>query len=209
VEIYQNPMKKSEIKQNLLFISLFLIAFLERTVFDLGANVELLTTALILTCFFMGGKKAFWLTLAVIALSDRIIGNSKIFLFTWSGFLIPALFSEKIVGSIKSWIGKLTKRLSNTITLPLAGVSVNIFFYLWTNFGVWALDSWGMYTKDLSGLVRCYINGLPFLKNQIVSSLVFIPLGYLTIKTVILLDKKLKLDFLRKKSISSPQTKVN
>lgn len=187
-------MKKYSITQNLLFVSLFLIAFLERTVVDLGPNVELLTTSLILTCFFLGGKKAFWLTLAVIALSDRIIGNSKIFLFTWSGFLIPAFFSGKIINSIKSWTTRLTKRLSNTITLPLAGVSANIFFYLWTNFGVWALDSWGMYTKDLNGLVRCYVNGLPFLKNQIVSSLVFIPLGYFAIvfvqKTVVSLRGK-------------------
>jgi len=187
-------MKKSILNENLLFVFLFFAAFLERTVFDLGPNIELLTTSLILTSFLLGGRKSFWLTLVVIALSDRIIGNSKIFLFTWSGFLIPALFSGKIISSIKSWIGKLTKRLSNTIALPLAGVSANIFFYLWTNFGVWALDSWGMYTKDLNGLVRSYINGLPFLKNQIVSSLVFIPLGYYAIvfaqKIIVLLRGK-------------------
>lgn len=186
-------MKKSILNENLLFVFLFFAAFLERTVFDLGPNIELLTTSLILTSFLLGGRKSFWLTLVVIALSDRIIGNSKIFLFTWSGFLIPALFSGKIISSIKSWIGKLTKRLSNTISLPLAGVSANIFFYLWTNFGVWALDSWGMYSKDLSGLIRCYINGLPFLKNQLVSSLVFIPLGYLLIKYVLETVKKISI----------------
>ncbi len=186
-------MKKSILNVNLLFVFLFFAAFLERTVFDLGPNIEFLTTAMILTSFLLGGRKSFWLTLVVIALSDRIIGNSKIFLFTWSGFLIPALFSGKIISSIKSWIGKLTKRLSNTISLPLAGVSANIFFYLWTNFGVWALDSWGMYSKDLSGLIRCYINGLPFLKNQLVSSLVFIPLGYLLIKYVLETVKKISI----------------
>jgi hypothetical protein len=172
----------------ILLSALFLAAFLERTVFDLGPNFELLTTAMILSAYFLGGKYSFWLTLLVIAFSDRLIGNSKIFLFTWSGFLIPSLMLPKLFGNWNLKIGNSTKKL---ISLTGTGILSNLFFYTYTNLGVWLLDSWGMYTKDIPGLVRCYINALPFLKNQIVSSLVFIPTGFICIKFAIFISKKL------------------
>lgn len=174
-----------------LFIILFLLAFLERTVFDLGPNFELLTSAVILSSYFLNRRSTLWLTFLVLALSDRLIGNSKIFLFTWTGFLLPALFSPVIINKLSNQITKLTKKkFAHFILLPAAGISANFFFFTWTNFGVWLLDSWGMYTKDLSGLILCYVNGLPFLKNQIVSSLIFIPSGLLTIEFIRLFFKK-------------------
>lgn len=167
--------------KKIIIAVLFLLAFLERTVFDIGPNFELLTTALILSSYFLNRNYAFVGTFLVLALSDRIIGNSKIFIFTWSGFLIPALFSTGIINRVV----RLTDRLKNKFRLPLiltvTGFSANIFFFVWTNLGVWLLDSFGMYTKDLAGLIRCFVNGLPFLKNQMVSSLLFIPLGFLVI----------------------------
>jgi len=63
----------------------------------MGANIELLTSALILSTYFLNSKKTFWLVLLTIALSDLIIGNTNIFLFTWSGFLIPAFFSGFVI----------------------------------------------------------------------------------------------------------------
>jgi hypothetical protein len=58
------------------------------------------------------------------------------------------------------------------------GVVASIWFYLWTNFGVWFLDSFGMYPKTFNGLVTCYINGIPFFKNQLFSNLIIIPLVF-------------------------------
>lgn len=167
------------IMPNPLLIFLFLMAFLERTVFDLGPNVELLTTAMILSAFFVGRKESFWLMFLTLVLTDRFIGNSKIFLFTWSGFLIPALFAAPL---IKKYLrGNKFSKL-NSIKLVFAGISVNIFFYFWSNFGVWLMDSWGLYSKDVQGLIMCYVNALPFLKNQIISTLIFIPAGIICIK---------------------------
>ena len=179
MEIHPNTitMKKSMI-HNSIFIILFLFAFLERTVFDLGPNYELLTAAIVLSSYFLNRKSTFLLTFAVIALSDRFIGNSKIFLFTWSGFLIPAFLLSKLFRNSKFEIRNSRWKIG---VLSATGVASNLFFYIYTNFGVWLLDSWGMYTKDLSGLIMCYINALPFLKNQITSSLIFIPAGYCAI----------------------------
>ena len=168
---------------------LFLLSFLERTVLDLGPNIELLTSVMVLSAFFLKGKKTFFFTFLVIAFSDLIIGNTKIFLFTWSGFLLPSLVLPILSNKVANHKNKIFKGAS----LIFAGLSTNIFFYLWTNFGVWLLDTWHMYTKDISGLLLSYINGLPFLKNEVVSSLIFIPLGYIAISYSIGLMKKLNL----------------
>lgn len=175
----------------LILAFFFLLAFLERTVFDLGPNIELLTSAMILSAFFLGGKHSFWLTFLTVALSDRLIGNSKIFLFTWTGFLIPAVFASPILKSLYAKFHLLHNTKVLPLTLTLTGISANLFFFIYTNLGVWLLDSWGMYTKDLPGLILCYVNGLPFLKNQIVSSLIFIPMGFVLINIALAFYRKL------------------
>jgi len=158
---------------------LFLAAFLERTVFDLGPNVELVTTAMVLSAFYFSKKDSFWLTLAIMVLTDLIIGNSRIFIFTWSGFLLPALFIKM----------KKSNNYKNIFTLTTTGLSSNIFFYLWTNFGVWLMSS--MYAKTPAGLVMSYMNGLPFLKYQVTSTLLFIPSFYFLIESYFFVTDKL------------------
>jgi hypothetical protein len=165
----------------LIISALFILAFLERTVFDLGPNFELVTTVMVLASFYFGTKESFCLTFAIIAFSDRINGNSSIFLFTWSGFLIPALFINDFFKtiSIKLPIKKSVHLPNFALKLTLLtslGLFANLFFYIWTNFGVWLLDSFNMYPNTLRGLLMSYINGLPFLKYQIISTLLFLPL---------------------------------
>ncbi len=148
---------------------IFLLALIERVWFDLGPNIELITLASILSAFYFDKKLALLLTLGTLVLSDLFIGNSNIFLFTWSGFILPIL----AINMFKNL--KVNKILSGT----LAGISSNLFFFFWTNFGVWALDSWGMYPKTLLGLISSFFNGLPFLKYSLTSTLFFVPLGFL------------------------------
>ena len=153
----------------MLIVLFFIIAFLERTVFDLGPNVELITASMLLASVYLSRRQAFFLVLAVLAATDLFIGNSSIFIFTWSGFLLPALL-----------LPHLLRRKSS---LPLRatgwGIVSNLFFFTWTNFGVWLLDSWNMYPNNIGGLMQSYIAGLPFLKHQLASTLLFVPLVFL------------------------------
>lgn len=187
--IYKARMKTSKHTKYLLVIVLFTLAFLERVVFDLGANIELVTTAIILSSLYIGRKETFWLALAIMFATDRVIGNTSILLFTWSAFLIPALLLNHVFKRFGS--GNVKKLFVGTS----AGLGTNLFFFLWTNFGVWLLDSWGMYPKTLPGLLMSYVNGLPFLKNQFISSLLFIPMGIVVIEAVKLLSKKYSISF--------------
>lgn len=175
--------------KKLILPILLILAVLERTVFDLGPNFEFVTTALILSAFYLGQKQSLLLIFLILLVSDSIIGNTNIFIFSWTGFLIPAFFASNIFKKIK-----LNKILLGTGL----GISSNIFFYLWTNFGVWLLDSWGMYPKTIQGLLLSYINGIPFLKYQVSSTLLLLPISFVVFEIVkkIVMQPRLKKTFL-------------
>lgn len=182
-------MKYRTLDTKFLFLCLlFLSAFGERILFDFGPNVELVTTAMILASFYYGKKESFWLTFAIIVFSDLVIGNSNIFIFTWSGFLIPALVVGGIFKKITTYnLQPTTKKIFDVFSLTTLGISSNIFFYLWTNLGVWLLSN--MYPKTAAGLLMSYLNALPFLRYQLTSTLVFVPLGFFLTQITIHLSK--------------------
>jgi hypothetical protein len=166
-------------KNNLVFALLLILAFSERVFFDLGPNFEFVTAALLLSSAYLGRQYAVSLVLFVMIASDLVIGNTNIFLFTWSGFLIPALIAPKVLNRAKN------KIISGSST----GIATSLFFYVWTNLGVWALDSWGMYTNDINGLMMAYINGLPFLRMNLISTILLVPTGFVLFETYLLIKK--------------------
>lgn len=165
---------------------LFLFAFGERVLFDFGPNFELITTTLVLTSAYLGRKDSLWLTLAVLVTTDLILGNTNIFVFTWSGFLIPALVVSTIFRN-GNHTGLKQVRLGLT-----AGIGTTAFFFLWTNFGVWLLS--GMYPNTAAGLFSSYINALPFLRMQAMSTIVFVPLGPILTETIIAANKRWQIE---------------
>lgn len=104
--------------------------------------------------------------MVIMIITDLIIGNISIFLFTWSGFLIPT-FIGIILDSLKN------SRLNSVMKVTTGGIMSVLFFFLWTNFGVVLLTN--MYTKYFAGLLQSYINAIPFLRNQLFSVIVTTP----------------------------------
>jgi len=168
----------------LFLFSLFIAAFAERILWDLGPNIELITMAMIVSLHFVGQKHSVVLTTLVLIVTDIILGTTNIFLFTWTGFLLPLIIFKYKKGN--------HSKLFSSINGLFYGLFVNSFFFIWTNFGVWLLDSWGMYQNNFSGLVNSYINALPFFANQLVSSIVFIPLGFVVVEVSRLIFSSLK-----------------
>ena len=165
--------------KKIIFAILFLLAFLERVAFDLGPNFEFVTGAMLLAAAYLGIRYSFPLVLAVMILSDLIIGNTNIFLFTWSGFLIPALIAPKM----------LTKAKNKVLSGSFVGIATSLFFYVWTNFGVWALDQWNMYANDLNGLMKSYEMGLPFLRMNLLSTILLVPTGFILFEAYLFVIK--------------------
>lgn len=144
-----------------LFISLALIAAAvsERLWFDLGPNIELVMTASVLASIYLGRRWGIGVALLSLMISDFFLGNSFIMIFTWSGFAVIA------------WGGRWLKG-KNGLFGAGYGLAGALFFYFYTNFGVWLIGNW--YPHTFSGLIQSYVMGLPFLRLHAVGSMVFL-----------------------------------
>jgi len=126
-------------------------------------NFEAITSLSLLSGSFLGGIFGAVSSLLMIFFSDLYLGNTQIYLFTWSAFILIGVLGSIIKNNSKHYIFKITG----------LGVLSVLFFYLWTNFGWWLLS--GMYEMNFLGLIKCYIAGLSFLRNQMTSVLIFTP----------------------------------
>lgn len=163
-------------KNKLILLTIIsILALLLRTFFKIAPNVELVTSLALLAGYLLPSSKlAFIFPIGVMLISDLLIGNSQIFLFTWTGFLLPVLLGQKVLRKIN--LSKV--RLLNQVLIGASGSVLSvIFFYLWTNLGV-VLTS-GMYEISLNGLILSYKNALPFLKLQLAGNLIIAPLVFL------------------------------
>lgn len=94
--------------------------------------------------------------LGAFILTDIIIGLHSTIIFTWGSVLI--------VGMLSIYFKK------NLLFRFLGVVSGTLVFFVFTNFGVWSLGSYGY---SLGGLISCYILALPFFGNTLISTLLF------------------------------------
>jgi len=96
--------------------------------------------------------------LAIMLVSDLIIGLHGLMLWTYGSIVLITLFSYQYI----------KKKFINVIKLSLVSP---ILFFIVTNFGVWLTSS--TYSPDLSGLMTSYTMGLPFLANSLISTILF------------------------------------
>ena len=96
-------------------------------------------------------KLGWWLPLAVMILSDVMLGFYNGILFTWLGFLLVALFGMTLRGQ------------NNWFRVPAGAIGSAIIFFIVSNFGVWLQGH--MYPLSWAGLVHCYELALPFFRN--------------------------------------------
>jgi hypothetical protein len=104
-------------------------------------------------------RLAWWLPVAIMIISDLILGFHGTILFTWGGFMLVAL------------LGMTLKEKSNWLRVPAGAIGGALIFYIVSNFGVWAEGK--LYLHTLQGLIDCYIAGLPFLKTSLLADLFF------------------------------------
>jgi uncharacterized protein DUF6580 len=78
-------------------------------------------------------------------------------------------------------VGGMLAQKASALRIGAASVAGSVSFFLLSNFAVWAV--WNMYPKTSGGLAMCYVAGLPFFRNAMVSDLffagVFFGIGYL------------------------------
>ncbi len=108
---------------------------------------------------YLGKLYSFIVPFSIMAISDIYFGNTWIFIFTWTGFMMMGIVAYK----------RKNATYSSYIGYGLASV---ILYDIWTNFGSWL----GWYPHNLDGLILCYTLAIPFMLWHILSSAIAIPL---------------------------------
>jgi len=132
-----------------------------------------IATVSMLSGFLLDKRFSMVVPVSVMLLTDLIIGNNLIFIFTWSGFAMIALLSY-ILKSRKGF------NLQSKYLLLGTGIAGVLLYDLWTNFGCWLL--W--YPHTVEGLILCYTLAIPFtlwhlLSTTLSVTFIILPIAYL------------------------------
>lgn len=155
--------------KNIIFaICLVIVAVSWRIInhdYNIAPNLELVTTVSVIAAVTMGLRAALLVPINAMVLSDIIIGNSSIFVFTWTAFAI--------IGIGATLLKKLNDKPKKQI-LYSAGFAVvsSFLFFVATNFGVW-LQGW--YPATWAGLIDCYTLAIPFYRTMLIGNLILVP----------------------------------
>jgi hypothetical protein len=137
--------------QNFIVIS-FLSILISRLIPHPPNFTSAIAVAFYLPALF--GLKYIILSLTAFILSDLLLGMHNLLLFTWGSILLIGIFSKYF----------------KNYYFRLAGITSScLIFFIISNFGVWLLSN--TYSGDITGLITCYVMGIPFLKNSLASSL--------------------------------------
>ncbi|MBL7739297.1 MAG: hypothetical protein JNK14_08750, partial [Chitinophagaceae bacterium] len=117
---------------------------------------------------------SFLLPLLALLISDVAIQV----LYTMGEFPYPGFYGGQwknyLILMVSTLIGWILKGRSYT-SLAVGAVAAPTVFFLLSNFGVWMGTAEVVYAKTFSGLMTCYTAGLPFYKNALIATLVFLP----------------------------------
>ena len=147
--------KYNNLRTNFL---LFLFMFVFILVFRYFPHPPNFTPVLALTLYtsiYFGLRSSPFVILA-FAFSDYFLGFHQLLIFTWGSLAIISV------------IGKFGKRFLSRLALLFLS---SIIFFMCSNFGVWVFSEF--YTKDLEGLLQCYVLAIPFFTNTIISTFIF------------------------------------
>jgi hypothetical protein len=104
-------------------------------------------------------KKAVLATLAVMLISDIVIGFHSLMWATYGSMVLAVLIGR--------WIGrkgKVRRIIGGTLLSSLV-------FFIITNFAVWAATP--LYAKTMNGLITCYVMAIPFFRNSLVGDCLY------------------------------------
>lgn len=158
------------IKNIILILGLIVLAVTWRIInhnYQIAPNLELVTTVTILAAIVLGLRAAIIVPISTMVVSDLILGNSSIFMFTWGSFAVIG------VGALL--LRKLNQKPKMQILWSVGFAAASSFvFFIVTNFGVW-LQGW--YPATWAGLVSCFTMAIPFYRTMLIGNLILVPVA--------------------------------
>jgi hypothetical protein len=145
-------------EREMLAIILLIIGIVCRFVFDIPNFTPIAAIALF-GATHLSKKYAVIIPLAIIMISDLMIGLHETVFFTWGSILLISFLSLKFREKVS---------FKNVAVYSLLA---SIFFFVVTNFGVWIAGLW--YPRTFAGLADCFAMGLPFFRNFLLGTVAY------------------------------------
>ena len=162
------------------FFALILVTLTTACKFFFGPEIAfsgfspVLAIALFSGYVFSKKEGLFVLPLLSLLLSDLFIQ----LLYQQGVFEYPGIYG----GQWKNYLLLLSATLLGALirgrsyqTLALGALSAPTFFFLLSNFMVWLSAAETIYARSMGGLITCYTAGLPFYRNSLLGTFVFLP----------------------------------
>jgi hypothetical protein len=118
-------------------------------------------SALFAGAIFASRALAFLVPLAAMALADALLGfhDWHLMIVVYAAMAVPAA------------LGMLARRwAAPLLAFPLAAAS-SVIFFVTTNWAVWMFS--GIYSRDVGGLLKCYVAAIPFFQNTLTGDLLW------------------------------------
>ncbi len=122
-------------------------------------------------------RKQMWIPVALLVASDVYLTRvTYAYPLTADHFVTWAWYAAMLL------LGGVMIKGFSALRIGAASLTASVSFFLISNFAVWMV--WrDMYPKTVSGLMACYVAGLPFFRPEVVSDLlfcgIFFGIGYL------------------------------
>jgi len=168
-----------KINGRLIVFTIFLIALATACKYFFGPSLSWSgfspVIAIALFAGFIMKQKdiSFLFPLLALLISDAVIQG----LYENNLFPYPGIYS----GQWKNYLILLTATLiglalkgKKTISLFAGAVIAPTVFFLLSNLNVW-ISQEVLYPKNFNGLMQCYAAGLPFYRNALIATVVFLP----------------------------------
>lgn len=156
------------LKNTILIICLVTLAVGWRVInhsYQIAPNLELVTTVSVLAAVVMGWRAALIVPITTMVVSDLIIGNTSIFVYTWGSFAF--------IGLGATLLRKLNNKPKLQILTSVGFATISSFlFFVVTNFGVWAQ---GWYPATFAELMNSYTMAIPFYRTMLIGNLIIVP----------------------------------
>ena len=169
-----------KINGRLILFTVLLVALATACKFFFGPNLNwsgfspVIAIALFSGFIIKQKDRSFLLPLLALFISDVVIQLLYTQgLFEYAGFY-GGQWKNYAILLVSTLIGWALKG-RNYSSLLIGAIAAPTVFFLLSNFNVWLGVTDGTYSKDFNGLMTCYAAGLPFYKNALIATLVFLP----------------------------------
>lgn len=174
-------LQKINARTSLLVLCIFLVGFLRlfteaRMLTPLINFTPIGAMALFGGTYFRSRTKSFLFPLLALLISDVLL-MQLFYPGLRSGLLYSGWVWTYASFALMVFIGRAVKKV-NVKNILIASLSAALVHWIVTDYGVWLAGGLDMATgkelqKNLHGLVQCYVQALPYLKNMLVGNILF------------------------------------